>query len=491
MMAGEKVEDGRASIYKSMVSNISKEIMCYSDFPMPEDFPNFLPNRKVFEYCKMYAEQFHLLKHIKFQTVVCSVRRHSDFPSTGQWVIVTETNGEKETAIFDAVMICTGQHEKPFLPLDSYPGINKFKGQILHGREYKMPVGFDGKRVLIVGMGNSGVDLSTELSRAAQVYLSSRRGVWVLRRLGDGGYPWDVFFVTRFKNWIRNALPPAMARWLMKRYLNNQFNHEVYGLQPEGIMWKEPLVNEELPSRILCGSVVLKSKVIEFTETSARFGDGTTAENLDVVIFTTGYNFSFPFLEESIIKVDNSNGFLYKMIFPPDLQKPTLAVIGLILPIGPVMTTAELQSRWATKVFKGLHKLPNTKEIQDDLAREVKQREKWFATSKENARRTDYITYMDDLASLIGVKPNIFRLFLSDPVLAMKMFFGPCNPYQYRLTGPGKWAGAREAILNQWDRIDKPIRLRVIKQESYLSLSSLLLGVLCFVALIAAFLVKS
>ncbi|MEE6496147.1 hypothetical protein FKM82_002241 [Ascaphus truei] len=256
-------------------------------------------------------------------------------------------------------------------------------------------------------------------------------------------------------------------------------------------MWKEPLVNEELPSRILCGSVVLKSKVTEFTETSAHFGDGTTAENLDVVIFTTGYNFSFPFLEESIIKVDNTNGFLYKMIFPPDLQKPTLAVIGLIMPIGSMMTTAELQSRWATKVFKGLHKLPNTKEIQDDLAREVKQREKWFATSKENARRTDYIIYMDDLASLIGVKPNIFRLFLSDPVLAMKMFFGPCNPYQYRLTGPGKWAGAREAILNQWDRIDKPIRSRVIKQDSYLSLSSLLLGVLCFVALIAAFLVKS
>ncbi|KAM4641189.1 dimethylaniline monooxygenase [N-oxide-forming] 2-like [Discoglossus pictus] len=483
----EDVEDGRASIYKSIVTNVSKEIMSFSDFPMPEDFPNFLPNAKYFEYCRMYANHFDLVKYITFKTEVCSVQRHSDFSSTGKWLVVTETIGQKETTIFDAVMICTGQHEQPLLPLKSFPGINKFKGQMLHCREYKRPVGYDGKRVLIIGMGNTGVDIATELSsRAAQVYLSTRKGVWVLRRLGEGGYPWDVIFIRRFNNWFRNSLPPVMARWLLKRFMNSQFNHEIYGIQPEGIEWKEPLVNEELPSRILCGSVVMKPHVSEFTETSAKFSDGTTVENLDVVIFATGYDISYPFLEESVMKMDKSKGYLYKKVIPVDLEKPTLAVIGFILPIGPLMVTSELQCRWATRIFKGLHKLPNAKERRDELIRDENLRKKWFATAEDNVRRTDYIEYLDSLASDIGVKPNFFKLFFLDPVLALKMCFGPCNPYQYRLSGPGKWTGARDAIMNQWDRIKKPLNTRQVSKDSYLSLSSVLLGILCFMALLVA-----
>lgn len=60
------MEDGRASIYESVVTNTSKEMMCYSDFPIPEDYPNFLHNTKMMEYYKQYAERFGLLKYIQF-----------------------------------------------------------------------------------------------------------------------------------------------------------------------------------------------------------------------------------------------------------------------------------------------------------------------------------------------------------------------------------------------------------------------------------------
>lgn len=76
--------------------------------------------------------------------------------------------------------------------------------------------------------------------------------------------------------------------------------------------------------------------------------------------------------------------------------------------------------------------------------------------------QTDYIVYMDELASAIGVKPNILKLFLMDPRLALEVYFGPCSPYQFRLTGPGKWNGARNAILTQWDRTLKVTRTRVV-----------------------------
>lgn len=77
-------------------------------------------------------------------------------------------------------------------------------------------------------------------------------------------------------------------------------------------------------------------------------------------------------------------------------------------------------------------------------------------------RRVQYVDYMDEIASEIGVKPNLFSLFLWDPKLAVEIFFGPCTPYQYRLQGPGRWAGAREAILTQRERIVKPLRTRAL-----------------------------
>ncbi|XP_043540175.1 dimethylaniline monooxygenase [N-oxide-forming] 3-like [Chiloscyllium plagiosum] len=80
-------------------------------------------------------------------------------------------------------------------------------------------------------------------------------------------------------------------------------------------------------------------------------------------------------------------------------------------------------------------------------------------------RRTlqvDYIPYMDGLAEEIGARLDVKRLFLADPRLAFQVFFGPCSPYQFRLTGPGKWEGARDAILSQWDRALNPIRTRML-----------------------------
>lgn len=72
----------------------------------------------------------------------------------------------------------------------------------------------------------------------------------------------------------------------------------------------------------------------------------------------------------------------------------------------------------------------------------------------------DYIPYMDEIAEMVGVKPNIPRLMLTDPRLWMSVLFGPCTPYQYRLRGPGKWAGARQAILTQWERVVRPMQTR-------------------------------
>ncbi|NXJ87137.1 FMO5 monooxygenase, partial [Trogon melanurus] len=451
----EHPEEGRASIYPSVIINTSKEMMCFSDFPIPEDFPNYMHNSKIMEYFRMYAQRFDLLRHIRFGTSVCCVSKCPNFATTGQWEVVTESEGKQETNVFDAVLVCTGHHTEAHLPLSTFPGLKKFEGWYLHSRDYKSPQAFAGKRVVVVGTGNSGIDIAVELSHAAkQVFLSTKRGTWVLHRVADGGYPFDFSNLSRLTQLGLRVLPPHATNFILERKLNARFNHALYGLQPQHRVFEQhPTINDDLPNRIISGRVQVKPNIQEFTETSAIFEDGTR-EDIDAVVFATGYRFSFPFLE-SCVKVVENQISLYKFMFPPDLEKPTLAFIGLIQPLGAIMPISELQSRWATRVFKGLNKLPPQYDMEADIKQKKEAMAKRYVKSQRHTIQVDYIPYMDELACQLGVKPNLLTLFLTDPKLALEVALGPCTPYQYRLQGPGAWAGAREAILTQRQRVIK------------------------------------
>ncbi|XP_048351758.1 dimethylaniline monooxygenase [N-oxide-forming] 2-like isoform X2 [Sphaerodactylus townsendi] len=487
----ETVEKGRASIYKSVVTNTSKEMSCFSDFPMPDHFPNYMHNSKFLEYLRLYAKCFDLLKYIRFKTPVIQVEKSKDYLTTGQWVVVTQNEDRQESSIFDAVMICIGHQIEAYIPpLECFPGFEKFKGSYLHSQSYKKPDIFQGKTVVVIGMGNSAADIAVELCHwAKKVVLSTRGGSWIMSRLLDNGYPWDVILHTRFKNLLVNLLPLDIVRWMLDKKMNSWFNHENYGLLPcNRLLLKEPVFNDLLPSRIICGDVAVKPLVKKFTETSALYEDGTVEENLDVVIFATGYSVVFPFLDESVIKVEENRVVLYKHVFPPHLEKPTLAVIGLIQPLGSIMPTSELQARWATRVFKGQSVLPSKSTMLADTIKRNEKRLKWFGTSRSQSIQTEYISYLDELAVGIGVKPNLLTLLLKDPKLAMTVFFGPCTPFQFRLVGPGKWAGARKAILTQTERMIKPTKTRVVTSSTTYTLVFLLKSFGLLALLVAVFL---
>uniref|UniRef100_K7FK79 Dimethylaniline monooxygenase [N-oxide-forming] n=1 Tax=Pelodiscus sinensis TaxID=13735 RepID=K7FK79_PELSI len=483
----EHVEEGRPSLYKSVVSNTCKEMSAFTDFPYREDFPVFPSNSQVLEYLRMYANHFGLLKHIQFKTTVISVRKSPDFSATGQWTIVTESNGKQESSVFDAVMVCIGYLSDPSLPLESFPGIKVFQGEYFHSRHYKHPDVFEGKRVLVIGMGNSGVDIAVEASRVAKkVMISTGRGAWVISRVFDNGYPWDMIFLTRFMNVIRNSLPGPLTTWLVAHRTSQWFDHANYGLIPKDrVMIREPVLNDELPGCIITGKITVKPSVKEIKEKSVVFQNSPTEEPIDVIVFATGYKFSFPFLEESVLQVEKKQASLYKYIFPPQLEKPTLAVIGLIKPFGAVTPVFEIQARWVTRVFKGLSQLPPVSAMVEEINETKKNKVRWFGLSYDEVLKTDCLVYIDELASFIGSKPNVLALLFTDPVLAMKIFFGPCTAYQYRLTGPGKWDGARNAILTQWDRTIKPMKTRVVEEPPNFCLNLLkLMGLLALFAAI-------
>lgn len=83
-----------------------------------------------------------------------------------------------------------------------------------------------------------------------------------------------------------------------------------------------------------------------------------------------------------------------------------------------------------------------------------------YVTSQRHTIQVDYIDYMDEISEMVGVRPRFLRTLLTDPPLGLKLLFGPCTPYQFRLRGPGKWAGARQAIFTQWERVAQPMQTR-------------------------------
>ncbi|XP_056621131.1 flavin-containing monooxygenase 5-like [Triplophysa dalaica] len=475
----ENPDPSRASIYQSLIINTSKEMMCYSDFPIPAHFPNYMHHSFIMDYFRVYAEHFQLIRHIRFQTKVLHVTPRQDFPHSGQWDVETESkDGEREKEVFDAVMVCTGHHCHPHLPLQDFPGIDTFKGKFFHSREYKTPEEWRGKRVVVIGIGNSGGDIAVELGRMAkQVYLSTRKGSWILNRVGDNGFPSDMLRY-RAIMWLHKLLPKFLIS-MREKQVNRRFNHKLYGLQPAHRLFSQhPTLNDDLPNRILSGTVMVKPNVQEFRGSSVVFEDGTVEDNIDLVVFCTGYTFSFPFLSSHLISVLKNKVSLYKYIFPPNLERPTLAVIGLIQPLGAITPISEIQARWATRVFKGLCKLPSMDAMLGDIeAKEEKMAKRYVATQRHTIQ-VDYIPYMDEIATEMGVRPAMLKLFLTDPRLGLKVIFGPCTPYQFRLCGPGRWEGARQAILTQWNRVAQPLKTRsVSEQKSHRSSVSLVFSV--------------
>ncbi|KAG2461388.1 flavin-containing monooxygenase 5-like [Polypterus senegalus] len=484
----EDPEDDRASIYSSVVINTSKEMMCYSDYPIPANFANYMHHSKILEYFHMYARHFDLLHYIRFKTYVRSVKKCPDFARSGQWEVVTvNSEGLEESAIFDGLLVCTGHHTYPHLPLQDFPGIETFEGQYFHSRDYKSPENFRGKRVVIIGIGNSGLDLAVELSRVTeQVFLSTRRGAWILSRIGKNGIPGDLQFSTRLNSLLLSILPQGLANALGEKHVNRWFDHKLYGLQPRHrLLSQHPTINSELPSCIITGAVVVKPNVRRLTGSAVVFNDDTVEESVDCVIFATGYNIAFPFLPPSVVPVAQNQVSLYKYVFPPELERPTLAIIGLVQPVGAIMPISELQARWATRVIAGRSKLPSCQHMLQDIKAARERMAHRYVASQRHTVQVDYITYMDELAVQIGVRPSIGGLLFRDPKLAMAVFLGPCTPYQYRLRGPGKWAGARDTILTQWKRVIKPLRNREPPKEERPSACSLLLRLSVVAALCA------
>ncbi|KAE9555224.1 hypothetical protein FO519_001574 [Halicephalobus sp. NKZ332] len=446
-----------SSVMKSTVINTSKEMGAYSDFLPSPEAANYMHHTELLKYFESYADHYNLRSYIRFNHCVTKIERAGDYTRTGQWKVTFIDNDKNElTEVFDGVLLATGHHATPNIP-DPWPGQNKFKGRISHSHDYRDHSGFENKVVAAVGIGNSGGDVCVELSRVCkQVYLVTRRGTWLRRRLVNEGFPGDGL-ISRFSlNIIFKVFPLSYLNRKAERDTSTWFNHEIYGLKPKfPILSAHPTVNDELPNRLANGTVKVKPNIKEFTEEGIIFEDGSVVDHVDEVVLSTGYWFDFPLVENGkLIPVQKNVADLFMNMYSPNLSDHnSLAILGLVQPVGAIMPISELQSRVFYSVLTGNTKLPNKENMLKEIAHRRKLLHQRYVESPRHTIQVDPIIFMDDLAGLIGCRPDFFRIFFKDPVLAKKIYSSPPIAATYRVVGPHQWEGARDAIMNLEKRV--------------------------------------
>lgn len=290
-----------------------------------------------------------------------------------------------------------------------------------------------------------------------QVFLSTRHGVYILPRALNNGLPFDRVVIKRLVNY----LPASIGRPFLFSKLNSRVNHSKYGMSPNHpFTARDVIVNDELPARILVGSLNMKPNIVEFKDHKVVFEDGSE-ETIHKVVFATGYEYSFPFLEKSTIAVEQRFPYLYKQIVPLTFQSNTLLVVGLVCTNGPVVPMLEMQARWAVRLMRGDMHLPSSEEMKSSCELRKRKLEIMFGREIRYNIFVPYQDYMDDLAVDIGCSPNTLRYLATNPGLWWKVLAGPVVPAQYRLEGPGKkYNKARATIMEGEKRVWLPMNTR-------------------------------
>jgi hypothetical protein len=190
---------------------------------------------------------------------------------------------------YAAVIAAAGHQWEPVMP--AYPGA--FTGTALHSKDYHHASLFDGKRVLVVGAGNSGCDIVCDAaSRGARAFLSVRRGYYVLPK-HIFGQPTDAFFRSGPHIPARIAQP---ALTLLLRLLVGDLTRFGMPKPDHKVLETHPIVSPQLVMALQHGRVTIKPDVAALDGDRARFTDGTS-EAVDVVVYATGYRDAVPFLE--------------------------------------------------------------------------------------------------------------------------------------------------------------------------------------------------
>jgi dimethylaniline monooxygenase (N-oxide forming) len=362
------VEGSQSGGYRSLHTNTSKAKMAFSDFPFPDEAPPFLHHAELLDYFNVYVDHFGFRERIRLDCRVTQARPNAG----GAWQVDLE-DGSSRT--YKACIVATGQYETRRWP-DPVPA-GRFSGRQIHAADYldpDTPIDCRGKRVVVVGLGSSAAEIATELAGgekgptlASHVMLSARSGRYVLPKLFhgeplDAGAPHPSQSLPGFIGWLPEPVRVRLFRALLKRSLG-KVEQEIgrpsdWNLpDPTFSPWAErPTLSEGFIPALEAGRIEPRPEISAFDASSLKFTDGSEAD-ADVVLWATGYQPGFPFLDDEVLGCPADELALYRRIAHPTQRN--LFFIGFTRVICSLWPVSEQQAKWLVGVMKGKIELPN------------------------------------------------------------------------------------------------------------------------------------
>ncbi|MEV6390290.1 flavin-containing monooxygenase [Nocardia xishanensis] len=380
-----KNPNGMSACYQSLHIDTSKWRLAFEDYPVPGEWPDFPHHSQLFEYFKNYVDHFGLRDKILFDTKVTAAERRPD----GRW-LVTASDGR--TRAYDALVVCNGHHWDPRMP--DYPG--EFDGVLMHSHAYNDPfdpIDMRGKRVIVVGMGNSGLDIASELSQrfiAARLTVSARRGVWVLPKYVHG----KVGDKQSVPPWIPRKLALKLKQRFVRKFRGDM---EFYGLPaPDHKPFEaHPSASEEFLHRAGCGDITFKPAITALEGSRVRFADGSVQE-ADVIVCATGYHISFPFFTDPELLPDNENRLpLFKQMMKPGIDN--LFYLGLAQPLPTLVNFAEQQSKLVAAYLTGQYLPPDPDGMRENIRAAETARTGRYYDSPRHTIQVEFEAYVRDM----------------------------------------------------------------------------------------------
>ncbi|MGW6395093.1 flavin-containing monooxygenase [Streptomyces sp. NPDC055103] len=398
---------GLSPAYASLHLNTSKGRTQFADFPMPGTWPDYPSADHVAGYLSDYAAAFGLTPRIRFRSTVVGVERDR---AAGTWAVTTETG---ETDRYDAVVIANGHNWQPRRPEPGYPG--RFDGTQLHAHEYRTADTFRDRRVLVVGMGNSAMDIAVDASYVARgpVLLSARHGVHIVPKYLFGRPSDATGGALAVLPWrLRQRIAEAMLRLAVG-------TPQRYGLPAPsgGLLQNHPTISDTVLHRLTHGKVVARPGIERLDGDRVVFSDGTS-DGVDVIVWATGYRVTIPFLAPAWVGDDPESLPLYKRVF--HLDEPSLAFVGLMQSTGAALPVVEAQAKLAAAYLGGTYALPPAEERRRAVDRALRAATDRWGHDRRPMMRIDFDDYLADLPR--EIKAGRARLAHGDALA-----FSPAN----------------------------------------------------------------
>ncbi|MEZ5816059.1 MAG: NAD(P)-binding domain-containing protein [Hyphomicrobiaceae bacterium] len=378
-------DNGRSSAYKTLHINTARDLTNFSDLRFDSSVPPFPSHWDMARYLKDYADRFGVTQHVRFNTTITNVRpADGNSEARPKWRLETDKG---EVIEHDCVLLATGHLTKP---LEVAAFRDTFTGEYLHSHYYREPAQFVGKRVCIVGVGNSALDIASDLAMTSErVVLVARSNALIIPKLVFGRPFWDAvkpFYKPWVPSWVRNRVLKTLVYMV-------QGDMAALGFPPTAKR-VHATSNANIVNHIKYKRVLVENGIERIDGKRVTFTDGRS-EEFDTLIAATGYVIDLDFLDKRIVEERDNGLDLYMRIVPPDWRG--LYFLAYFNSDTALNWICEGQARWLREHEMGRARLPS----RDEMMQSIAQRNAWvrqhFKDTPRHGIEVEHLPYFAEL----------------------------------------------------------------------------------------------